>query len=247
MEQLDVLPKKETTATVELSRKTGGKHWNVESIIFRFPHHFNRMMFRDTASIQSVLHKSLLVAILPYLMDTDEAGILSAKGFHVVIPGASIDGLRVMTHVGQPEKDLVTLQFVKISGAPFNITNSAYQPYDVPSEQCADLASLTLVELVKPCVELVDHIVKNGLTSQTLEHIRPRLKTMTRTGERLTQYANDIKDAICHLRAEDPTAAIAFAEGYARAQKARNTTADVLFGHQDALKSEETFAPKERA
>ncbi len=232
MEQLDVLSKKGTTATVELSRMSDGNFWTVESIVFRFHSHFNRMMFREKSSIHTVLHQSLVAAILPYLPERPDAGLLSANGFHVNVNGTLIKGLRVITHPGSNGRDLLSLHLVDISGSPFNIAKPAYRGSDDAQEQCADLAAKTMVDLVKPCIELFEHILANGLSSEAAELIQPRLKTMKVAGERLSQYAEDLTDVLCMPRAKPD---LAFAIEGRRPSPEGHEASNVLFGHQQAI------------
>lgn len=233
MEQVQVLAQSENSATIELSWKTEPKACSIESINFRFAHHYQRMMVREKVEAEAVLRGELFQSILGYLVDSGEIGILSAKDVEINLPGAKIRHLRITKHPARADKHFATVQLVEIFGNALNILTHKYNATEASYRQSVDLATLALIDVVKPCLELFDHILANGMTEETAQTIRPRLQTMKVKGEALSGYFGELTDTVCNLNRDVArTRSEAVATVPALQDRAK---VDVLFGHHDAL------------
>lgn len=176
--------------TVEawLSRDTADSAWRVVNARLKFPKHGQRLLPDSPAPIEEIFAPEIASLLESHLGTVRETAVFSHSDFSFRLPGLKIDGLRILTRVGQDGSATASIRFVRTVGDLRAMLQSGVFAGDAPSMDLDSLTLPMLQDLLRPALEVVDHILEHGLSDEDARVLTARVKTMRTKRDELSDY-----------------------------------------------------------
>ncbi|MGP6086695.1 hypothetical protein [Antarctobacter jejuensis] len=182
-----------TTGTVEiwLSRETADADWRVINASLGMPKHRQRLLPNSPSPIQDIFVPKAADVLTHHLNTVSETAVFSKSDFSLTLPGLRIRGLRILSRVAPDGSATASVRFVQTEGE----LNSLIQPQmrtgaTAPPVNIDALTIPVLEDLLRPALEVIDHVLDNGLSEEDARVLAARVKIMRSKRDELADYVS---------------------------------------------------------
>lgn len=183
-------PDTDDFGTIEmwLTRGSALAEWTLVNARLRYAQHSTRLLFEDTMCINQAFIPEIANLLVSHLEEVHETAVFSHSEFVHDLPTLQLEGLRVLTHMGENGSASANVRFVRAVGDLGAVFLPPYGGSPQPTPDLEDITVPVLQELLYPALEVFDHILEHGLSDDQAKLLTARVKTMRAKRDELSDY-----------------------------------------------------------